>query len=114
MNGLLLFILISSIILLVPVARHEGSTKTISDGDMMSNQTSVEEQLKNEIHRLNGLLYGMQKEVDQLRKKTGHQKRIMSRQRATIDKLRLKINFRSDKQQYVNVQKGKASGRRAK
>ena len=77
-------------------------------------QTSVEEQLKAEIDRLNDKLFLLEKENKGLKKKNGHQKHVMSRQRRTIEQLRRKINSSEDKQYYINVQRGPAKKRRGK
>lgn len=76
-------------------------------------QTTVEEQLKDEIDRLNERLRVLTKENTGLKKKNGHQKRVMSRQRKTIEQLRRKISSGEDKQYYINVQRGEASKRRS-
>ena len=73
----------------------------------MDKQTTVEEDLFHEVHRLNEKIFWLQKENNSLRKKHGNQKHIISRQRATISKLRKRLSEFEDKQRYVNVQKGK-------
>ena len=68
-----------------------------------SNQTSVEEQLKTEIDRLNQIVYMLEKENKGLKKKNGKQKHIMSQMSEMIRLMRSK----KDQQQYKNVRRGR-------
>lgn len=72
---------------------------------VLVDKTTIEDELYKEVQRLNDELYRANKELNSLRKKNGHQKHIISRQRATINKLRKRLNKFEDKQKYVNVKR---------
>ena len=66
-------------------------------------QTSVEEQLKQEIDRLNQIVYLLQRENKGLKKQNGKQKHIIARMSERIKKLQPE----REKQVYKNSRKGK-------
>lgn len=72
---------------------------------VLVDKTTIEDELYKEVQRLNDELYRANKELNALRKKNGRQKHIISRQRATIDKLRKRISQYEDKPKYVNAKR---------